>query len=80
MVLSVKDQSILDAVLCPPEHGLQALESALRGAGCEIMYTARGQIVVTVASDFAEETCMGLEEGWYAFCRVVASGTPFLNS
>jgi len=80
MGLSIKDQCTMDALLCPPERGLQALESALRVAGCEIMYTMSGQVVVTVPNNETEETCMGLEEAWHAFCRVVASGTPFLGS
>ena len=70
MGLSIKDQSIMEVLLCPPERGLQALESALRVAGCEIMYTASGQIVVTVTSNKTEETYMGLEEAWHAFCLI----------
>jgi hypothetical protein len=70
--LSIKDQCTVEALLCPPERGLQALESALRVAGCEIMYTGSGQVVVTVTEDKHERTCMGLEEGWHEFCRIVA--------
>ena len=70
--LSIKDQCTMDALLCPPERGLEALESALRVAGCEIMYTGSGQVVVTVTDGEEERACMGLEEGWHEFCRGVA--------
>ena len=70
--LSIKDQCTMEALLCPPERGMEALESALRVAGCEIMYTGSGQVVVTVTDGEEERACMGLEEGWHEFCRGVA--------